>query len=707
MEKEKINVSDSKLQSMLSSVWTTAESPLYATSIEFKYTSKNSYSSGFLLVTYGAVYFYKAKVFGSPEFFRKIHLLDCREFKVSSDSIVMVFDEYEMNIKSKETKIIAQSILEMFYECTYGVKDVLFMQIQSSIDLNIPTLTERPKDLLKHRSLFLAHFYGLQGDQLHTIDYFDRFEEKQSKTLVLGPHFHPGNFAAAFGHAIGWETSLDTVVFQSFAATKFPKLLDTLLQNTQTINRVAFTDYKESRLPQFEIKHVDQTNVTRYWFMRTCGRIIIDFLENASGIPEPMQEFVVASCTLRPQEFGEIVTGISLAEPATDLRNMYLVRLNVKPFPFDDITRLISFTHKLETITVRGLDTDATHLLRAICATESRIRSISLTHMQFRSDISRSIRLPTTLLMINVSFCAFSSTSFKTLIELLTMRRAQTPYIFQAQALVMKPIAYNALAELDFDNCAPNLCEVDWSANHVPKEPMRYFFAFLFTQKRMHLLIMNEVSSGDSTQFLSYLAQLVTTLPLFGIDLSGKFPNSVFTQFIASLAAAPFLRRLKLRCKNAGDNGLNALATLLPQLQNLTEVVADGFKPRTPQPFFDLWKTIAIHPAIHTCDIPNEDLSVLGLSTARMSEDMQRVFNVLEKKPRPSSIKQRLEYMINQTRLETGEIRPVDTVDPWTEDQTRGDIFLATSTMVWTEHSEDEQIDRMTGTIDARIPEIE
>ena len=125
--------------------------------------------------------------------------------------------------------------------------------------------------------------------------------------------------------------------------------------------------------------------------------------------------------------------------------------------------------------------------------------------MQLRTDVPNSIKLPATILLVDVSYCAFSSSSFKSLIEMLTCRPAVVPFIFQAEALIMKAIAYSALQELDFAYCNPNMYEIDWNGNHIPKESMKFFFAFLFSQKRSHVLIMNDVIAGDMVQFLSFM----------------------------------------------------------------------------------------------------------------------------------------------------------------------------------------------------------
>ena len=655
MEKEHITIPDSKLQQLLEVVWTKEEKPILATNIEFRFDAI-PFQSGIILATYGAIYIFKAKYFGQPEYFRKYHLLRCLEFNVTENSTIeMLFPNYFLSIQANDYIEIADVLLSIFSECTYKLKNIKLMAVTSAVPLPKYEVTERLPNALKHRALFLAHYYNIKGEQLHSIDYFQKYDNKPANMIVLGPHFHPGNFAPAFGHAIAWEPDLVTVTFQRFAPSKFNKFLDALMQNAQNINRIAFTDYKESRIPNFELTPCTSTSVRRYWFIRSCSKLLYEFMLHAYNLPANLEDLVIASCTMRPQEFGDIVTAISESLSTRRMKNICFIRVTMKPFPYDDFTRLLTITHRLESLTVRSLDIDASHLLRAVCLSKTRLRALGLTRVQFRTDVPQDLVLPSSLRMLNISFSAFSSSSFKSLIELLTYKPVNTPFIFQAQALMLKTSAYQALSELDYSRIQPNFGEIDWSGNHIPKDPMRFFFAFLFTQTRSHLLMLNEVTSGDSTLFLSYLAQLARIVPLTGLDISGKFPSSVFTQFITSLSTVPELRRLKLSCKNAGDSGLEALNQLLPQLPNLTEVLADGFKPRTPKPFFALWKTISQLPSLVSCDFPVEDMYVLGLSMQRLGPEPAKIFSAIMKKKKPTTVEDRLKYLIQKAAEEEEE----------------------------------------------------
>lgn len=689
-------VNGQKLQPFLGVLRTDVEQPVLAVAVDYTHLNTKTSSPGMLLASYGSIYLFKTRLIGAPEHEKTLHLLNLESMYLASNSLKLDFDDVSYEIKSRDAINIANALLTVFQECTFKVKERKHFLFSTAPDVryDVPNIQGRPTDALKKRSLFFSFYYPLVGDQLQAISYFDRFEKDPGTLLVIGPHFHPGNYATAFGHAIAWETSAKTVVFQNFRATKFKDLFDMVLNHSQTIEKVALTDYRESRTPCFGLEPVPTTIVSKYWFMRDCGKVISEFMQRAEMIDSPMTELVLASCYMLPQEFGDAVTSLSRSRCAVGLQTIHLVRCVMKPFPFDDITRLVKIPHNLKSLTIRGIEVDATHILRAICKAGSSIRSVSLTHMQFRTDIT-DLQVPSELAHLNVSSSAFTETSLKSLLLFLTSSPSN-PIIFVAQSLVIRSASYLCMKYLPFDDLQPNLFEVDWSFNHIPKDSMKYFFAFLYTQKHLNLLSINEVSTGDSTQFLSCLVQLTALLPLPGLDLSGKFPSAVYTQFISGLSSARSLRRLKLKSKLASDAGFQALSALLGQLDELDEVVVDAFRPRTPQPFIELWKIIKNHPSIQACEIPFEDLKSLGLAINRLSGKFAEIFSVISQKQKPSTFWQRLEYL-----MRTGKDALIG------EEETEiPSFFKAARNTIAYSSAEDAQIDREAGINDGGKPDL-
>jgi hypothetical protein len=174
-----------------------------------------------------------------------------------------------------------------------------------------------------------------------------------------------------------------------------------------------------------------------------------------------------------------------------------------------------------ESITLRSLDCDASHLLKAILHGQNHgLQVLRLSHMQYRTPIDKRLELPKNLTHFDCSMSAFTHDSFRSLFVFLGTQLMLIPIVFQARALVIKPTFYNDLAGLDFDSFSKNICEFDWSLNRMPNESVRYLFAFLFTQKKLRLLVMNDVGIENPVPFLKSMIQLINSLPLPGLDIS-------------------------------------------------------------------------------------------------------------------------------------------------------------------------------------------
>lgn len=685
---EIITCNEKQVQFFKQQTWVASEKIIIAVPCEYK-REKKKFTNGFLVCTYGTNYIYKAKLLGSPHLKFVFHFLDANKFHVMSDKLSISYDTCMVEIKVHDIEEVAASMLKIFSEMTWNCPEVEFMKIETDITLPNYKVAKRAPNSLMNRSLFLAHFYNTEGEQLYTLDYFKKIEGKPTKNLVIGKSFHPGNFAAPFGHAIGWEASLDTVSLQRFAPTKFGAFFDALLQNSQHIDRVAFTDYKPGYVPQYNMTKIDSTNIRRFWFLRSNPTMIINFFAASENLPTPMKEIVFSNCTFKHSEFTELVKKISKSQSASEVKKIFFTHLQIKNFPFDDLTRLLSVTNFLETLTIKELDTDASQLLKTISNSSTRLRCVIIGKCNFKSPIPQGIQPPQTLLALNVNGCTFNGPSFKSIFEYICSKPLNIPIVFTAQALHITPEVYSVLSELNFGSMYPNIAEFDWSGNHVPSDAMRFFFAFLFTQKRNHLLMLNEVKPEDPIQFLSFLSKLASSVPLLGLDLTGKYPVSEFIPFIETLHDVPVLRRLVLRCRAAGDEGLKAYKELIENLPELTEVGADGFRPSTPGPLFEFWKAVLDHPKIQTSDLPVEDLNCLGMNSSRMNQEMNNVFMELKRRPRLSTTLQRVEFMTLQAKKAAG----IEDSDMYTYTEQGTEIFEKTATMDWDEDNNEADFD--------------
>ena len=644
------DVDDSKFESMASKTWCDLETPVVLVPLEYKLRDRDSFSNGYFMVTRGAAYIFKSRFLGQPELLQKFHMLNMSRIVIDNQALVFSLRENQITIKTEDTKQIALAMLTILYEAVYGVTNIQLPDIQSHVSLPPIEVTERPKSALKWRALFLSHYYNVKGEQLYTLDYFDKWEAKQKNVMVIGPSLHPGNFAEAYGHAIAWETKADSVAFQSFASTKFHLLIHALLLNAQTIGRIAFTDYKPKKLPVFNFS-VSHTNVKVWWFLRCCSEIILSWAQESRNLPLGLTDVVISNCKITANQFSQIVNLFEQSNAVSNMTHFEFSRMDIPDFPFSSVTKLCSFATNLEMITARGLDVDASQFFKAICQAQSPIKIIHLTHMQYRSPINpQDTLLPPTILNITVSSSAFTSQSLCSLLVTLTCRPQQIPFVFQASNLLIKQQCYIGIGQMNFDICQPNILEIDWSGNDCPAEASRSLFAFLFTQKRLRLLNFNNVKTDNPTQFMQYIIQLAQPLNLLGLDLSCKFPPQLYAQFLQALVSVPSLRHLDVSNSESGDQGLAALDQLIKGLPNLVELTADGFRPQNPAAICAVWNDISLVPTLKASDLPVEDMRNLGMQPHRLDQQTQKAFAILKNKSKPSTTPHRVEVALMDIR---------------------------------------------------------
>ena len=278
-------------------------------------------------------------------------------------------------------------------ENTFGVIGFKEMEVTSDIPLPPVEIKERIPQAIKWRSLFLAHFYDIKGNQLDTVTYFDKWEEKKTPQFVLGPSFHPGNFAAAFGHSIAWESMIDTVCFQSFAPTSFARMLLSILENASTIDRLAFSDFrpreiKDQRLPQFPAQTIEKTTIKEWWILRSSFEIIRLFCKFAKYLTEPLGDFLIATSQFTAEELTEFNEYVQDTPALAQMKSFHFVRNYFRKFPHKKFLHFLSVTTNLQTLTLVGLDTNASELLSTFCRAKSSVKVLNMTHMQFRSAVA-------------------------------------------------------------------------------------------------------------------------------------------------------------------------------------------------------------------------------------------------------------------------------------------------------------------------------
>jgi hypothetical protein len=345
------------------------------------------------------------------------------------------------------------------------------MRVEAAIPIPEIVIRTRPYNSLKWRALMMSLYYNVEAECAKTLEYFDKWTRRGSPTFIFGPSLRAGGAAAAYGHAVAWESHLDTIAFQRCAQTRLGHLLSSVLLHATTATRIGFIDFPEDRPPTFDLeKATTATKITRYWFLRCCVPIVINFLEVGRRIPR-VKEIVMRDVQLTTADFTRLFALFDQSAGMKSIETLAISRVHIKQFPFKDLERFIRVTPCLESITLRSLDCDASHLLKAILQGQNHgLQVLRLSHMQYRTPIDKRLELPRNLTHFDCSMSAFTHDSFRSLFVFLGTQLMPIPIVFQARALVIKPTFYNDLADLDFDSFSENICEFDWSLNRMPNE---------------------------------------------------------------------------------------------------------------------------------------------------------------------------------------------------------------------------------------------
>lgn len=622
------------------------EDPLVAIPVDFKIEEKDNYQKGFLMITQGANYIFRKNILTGLQTFRTFNLLEVAtvKYNIASKEIAFLFEEgRDMYLCSEDVSQIAYAIMFVLQTALYGISDIQTFNVVGDAMPDV-TFPQRPKFALKWRVIFLVHFYGIKSQQMLPNDYFNKWEEKSSLSsmMIVGPSLHPGRYSYAFGHAIAWESELKTLVLQNFSPSKFPDFFEGFISNAVTINRLAFTDYqKPDKVPTFPDVTAQNSSVKQFHFLRVIAPLVLSFFEKVRNVPQ-IKSLVLQNITITSEEFAKLTEFAEKNDAMKNtLKSFELSRSEIPDLHFHDFTKMINSFANLHVVSIRNMVGDAMRFLYAICRSNSPIQVIHINCMNFRRPFKpdASLRYPSTLLHLDISFSAFTDEAFVSILTSITNYEMETPIIFETLSVSLsQPSTFQQIGHMDFDNCYSNIVEFDYSGNKFPDESSRFLFAFLFTQKRMRLLSLNQVECEDQVGFLKNVMLLVTAISLPGLHLSGCscFDSDTFSQFLIALSVQNpnYIRTLTFSGTKSGVSGLAALSELVSQCSNLVEIEADGFESNELDPLMALWRIIESHKTILSCDYPTEDFKKLGISVSKLPEEDKNVMkNIEEKSP--------------------------------------------------------------------------
>ncbi|OHT08191.1 hypothetical protein TRFO_23327 [Tritrichomonas foetus] len=698
-----IKLSKIKLKPMLENIWTYLETPIFVDSIVFKKSTDKKARTGFAILTHGALYLFKTKLIQNPKLFHTISILDYDEIiysKESGNSILLSSEKNTVKLsKCSHMKELFEKLAFVLFECSFGVENIIlpkftpdvYHEVKNTILYNFQQDSSnqsneksnyRPEDALIKRCLFFAHFYHKYGKNLYEASYLKKYDDKVLPFLSIGPRFHLGNFASAYGHAMGWETNLNKLIFSNYRSRYTPLFLESLLINSQTINQIVFADYGQGKYIEFKFDKVTRTIVDSFWFHGCCINIITKFLNSCINYKCRISEFCLSNCTMTTSEFSKVLSGLVTIDCFKHLHSFTITGINFDPFPNDAFLSFLKKSDHLESLTVSNINVDGSLILATICRSDSILYKLKLNNLNFNGALNTTkLAIPSNLIMIEFSKSKFTMHALKSTLELLTSDAPiSSSFIVRMNSIRLKPSCLDAFKNLNLAKCKPNICEFDFSNNILSVEAIPHFFNFLKTQNRLRILSVFNLNLQKQDPFIEALILYLKDSRVPGIDYgSPKILHKNSLIFLEALEKFTWLRRIKVSFPNGGDDACSYLVHIIEALPALTEFFADDLKPDTTENFFKLWEAVLTSKSILANNVPNTDINYLNITS---NEHKKLIFHKLRNRPLPSLAEQRADFSIMQIKSQ------FDSSTTCVSD----DIFYGTLTTTWVDTTVDTNL---------------
>jgi hypothetical protein len=619
--------------------------------IGFRSNSDDSFTKGCLLLTWETVSIFKSTISSGLEFFQEFHLLNVRRLQVLPQQLVFSGKDLNLSILCERELDIVSSMQSILHKVTFKHPNPPIMKIDSTIPLSQVWKSLRPPMGLPWRVLFLARYYGVDRVDRRTLECFDKWESSNSSILNIEESFDPANAWAAVGHAIGWESKLDCVCFQQFRSSGFGQLINALIANAVTIKTVIWCDYEMSENIGFEREVIEKSGVETFRFIRAPIELVHAWLEAAKHWPQicSIQLFDVWATTAGFAKFTDLLIAADNEAVRRHLRKVEYAHMSVADLSASDFGRIARELPELEEIVINESSGEAELFLRACLSSGSQVSMLTISNMMFKyAPDPRRYDISPNLVYLSFAGCAFTTGTLSNLLRLIVISEFARPIILDLHNLQNSPVIFRAFVDFSVDQARPNIAECDLSRNTFSVATLDCLFSFLFTQKRLRLLRLEGITADSPLDFLQSVVELVTALPLPGLDISGNFDAEAFTGFLRALWPAVSLRRLSVKGSHAGVPGMEALTNLLRCLPQITELAADGFSPTVDElesqlVLTELWAAIAGCKSLVAVDLPSDDARIFRQSENRT---FREAVAALRRKPRPSTTRQRVRLLL-------------------------------------------------------------
>lgn len=682
-----------KLRTFSSHTWGRNEQPLWLSRCIYRDSKSSMEKSGVMMLTRGALYIFRDKLLrgyvlrGHHNLFKftKIQQLANRiiltyqivgeavrhEPKPNNDVddvpllnenpenqmniVESPYEEHRLSLEFKGTETFTILLHRIISELFYGINSIPFPSFEMLEGKILERPTKIPKNSLLKKAIAFAHSEVQWGRNLSIANYL-RFKWNGEKVLCLGKKFNPQYYSAAFGTAVGMESTIDTVVFKNCAFDGMETFLNRLMKSSISIKLVVFVNYMPNIKPKFAFDG-SNTIVTRWHFVNCCADTVCNFLAATSNFSSPPEEIAIARRSYNEKDSARIIQAIKDSPMAYRTDTLQFVDTRFRNFPFDDFSVLIS-DMPLNTFVFRHINIEGSQLFAALCKTRPLMRSLKLQKLSFTSPVDPSLKLPAGLVLIDISESEFIAESFTTFMLSICREEVKNPFILNAAKLKITESEFE-IFKVYMDQCEKesnrhiksNILELNLSDIYLPVVGVQEICRFIRTQKKLTQISLENISCPDPTVFTrEIVAVLQQVKTIKGIDFTLHLGEDLSDLLFRYLAFRESITRIIIKNCGIGNKGMTNLMARIPLFTNLEEIACDGSNPSPVNenekiPLIEFWKTIANTPSIVANDFPYQDLNTLGLDENAIPEKERMI---LKSRRKPYTQNERIELIMKK-----------------------------------------------------------
>ncbi|KAH0790462.1 hypothetical protein GPJ56_005623 [Histomonas meleagridis] len=219
------------------------------TPVEYSFNDNSKYVSGYFVLTIGTIYILKKNL----KLHDEISILEIKSLNLENSNLFLEYRENSFSLRLQffeNAEDATERIIISLNETMFNIEDENFKIDINTDSLPIPKISSRRNDSLKKRVITLSHYYKIHSKPLFDFSYFDKWENSINKTTLQITSLRLGNFAAAIGHAIAWESTIQNLTLSAFLPIQLDDFLYSLLSHTRSLKTLTFTDYS-SKLEKY------------------------------------------------------------------------------------------------------------------------------------------------------------------------------------------------------------------------------------------------------------------------------------------------------------------------------------------------------------------------------------------------------------------------------------------------------------------------